>query len=41
MTLWTYGHMDVHTDVRMDVRMDRQTFLPGLLGHLSGDEGPT
>jgi len=27
-----------HTDVRTDVRTDRRTFLPGLLGHLWGDE---
>jgi len=25
-------------DVRTDVRMDGQTFLPGLLGHLGGDD---
>ena len=30
--------MDERMDVRMYVRSDGWTFLPGLLGHLSGDD---
>ena len=33
----TYG-LYGRTDGRTDVRTDRRTFLPGLLGHLSGDD---
>jgi len=32
--VWTYGRMDGRTVIRTD----RRTFLPGLLGHLSGDD---
>jgi len=30
--------VDVRTDGRTDVRTDGRTFLPGLLGHLGGDD---
>jgi len=29
--------VDARTDVQTDVRTDGRSFLPGLLGHLSGD----
>jgi len=37
-TVWFVAALCFTVDVRMDVRRDRQTFLPGLLCHLSWDD---
>jgi len=37
-TIWFVAALSVIVDVRTYVRMDGQTFLPGLLGHLEGDD---
>ena len=40
--MWTYVRTDIRTDGRTDGstdgRTDGRTFLPGLLGHLGGDD---
>jgi len=36
-TIWFVAALCFIVDVRTDVPKDGRTFLPGLLGHLSGD----
>jgi len=37
-TVWFVAALCLIVDVRTDVRTDGRTFLPGLLGHLLGDD---
>ena len=37
-TIWLVAVLCLIVDVRTDGRTDERTFLPGLLGHLGGDD---